>query len=225
MLRFGTAAGLPVHLPLFPDDKGEWCARAGFIGSIISFTEVLELTCHDNLGRSQIGEHVWRVTGARMLSSLDLPQPIIMLLARWGSQAILKYVADAPLSRLTEAYLEKVQAASTAVLGNLMDAPMPLAAAPTFSDEVDLVSSSAADLLTPPLAVDPSYRFAVNNSVGSQFVHIISSRQAWERPRPGRTNCGWDFLANQAPLFVSLPPLMRQCGKCASHPTWARFRN
>ena len=166
------------------------------------------------------------LTNFNSVQSLYAAQFIIThRLPNWPtrSQAILKYVADAPLSRLTEAYLEKVQAASTAVLGNLMDAPMPLAAAPAFSDEVDLVSSSAADLLSPPLAVDPSYRFAVNNSVGSQFVHIISSRQAWERPRPGRTNCGWDFLANQAPLFVSLPPLMRQCGKCASHPTWARL--
>ena len=222
--RFGTRAGLPAHLPLFPDERGDWCARAGFVDSIASFTVALELSTHDSMGRSQIGEHVWRVTGARMLASLDLPQPVIMLLARWGSEAILKYVADAPLSRLTEAYLERVQSATVAVLGCAPDAPSQLSAAPLCgTDALALADESANSLLSTNTEGSAPFRFAANDTAGSRFVHIIAARQAWERPKPGRTNCGWDYLSSAAPLFQCVPLGFKRCGKCASVATWARF--
>ena len=37
--RFGLCSGLPAHLPLFPDESGDWCARAGFADSIAAFAE------------------------------------------------------------------------------------------------------------------------------------------------------------------------------------------
>ena len=137
-----------------------------------------------------------------MLASLDLPQPVIMLLARWGSEAILKYVAGAPLSRLTEAYLERVQAASVSALGDSPDAPSQLRAAPVCgTDALALADVSATALLSAPADRSIPFRFAANDSVGSRFVHIIAARQSWERPKPGRTICGWDYLVQNAPLF------------------------
>ena len=210
---------------LFPDEAGQWCARAGFIDSITAFTVALELTPYDSMGRCQIGEHVWRVTGARMLAALDLPQPVIMLLARWGSEAILRYVADAPLSRLTEAYLERVQAASVSVLGTVpADCPASSAASPAYTPAaLALADASASSLLGEPALNAAQPRFTTNDSTGSQFVHIIASRQAWERPKPGRTICGWDYLTQRAPVFVELPSEFKRCGKCATAATWARF--
>ena len=168
---------------------------------------------------------MWRVTGARMLAALDLPQPVIMLLARWGSDAILKYVADAPLSRLTEAYLERVQAASAVVLGTVpSDAPAALSAAPNYSaDALALADSSATSVLSVPTLRTAPARFATNDCAGSRFVHIIASRQAWERPKPGRTVCGWDYVSQHASLFPALPLEFKRCGKCASPAGWARF--
>ena len=200
--RFGIGAGLPLHLPLFPDEAGQWCTRAGFVDSITAFTVALELAPYDSMGRCQIGEHVWRVTGARMLAALDLPQPVIMLLARWGSEAILRYVADAPLSRLTEAYLERVQAASVSVLGTVpADCPTASSVFPAYtSAALALADASASSLLGEPALNAAQPRFATNDSTGSKFVHIIAMRQAWERPKPGRTVCGWDYLTQRAPL-------------------------
>ena len=162
---------------------------------------------------------------AQMLAALDLPQPVIMLLARWGSEAILKYVADAPLSRLTEVYLERVQAASAAVLGTIPDdAPAALTAAPPYSaDALALADASAAALLGDPALRTAPFRFATNESTGSKFVHLIASRQAWERPKPGRTVCGWDYLSQHASLFHLLPFEFKRCCKCASPAAWARF--
>ena len=221
-LRFGSERGcLPASLPLFPGVDGAWCARAGFVASIARFADLLDLPRHDSLGRCQVGEHVWRVTGARMLASLDLPQPVIMLLARWGSEAIIKYVADAPLSRLTEAYLSRVQAASNAALGGLPDAPAASAAAPLLGGEATCLADASALALLEPQPCGASLKFAVNRD--TSFVHLISDRQAWERPRPGRTSCGWDYVAHSAPLFVALPAAYRRCGKCCSPAYWEQL--
>ena len=142
-----------------------------------------------------------------------------------GSESILKYVADAPLSRLTEAYLERVQAASVAVLGVVpADAPCSLLAAPLCDiDAIALADSSAAALLDASTARSAPARFATSDGAGSKFVHIIAARQAWERPKPGRTVCGWDYLAQRAPTFHLLPMGFKRCGKCASTTSRARF--
>ena len=147
-----------------------------------------------------------------------------MPLARWGSEAILKYVADAPLSRLTEAYLEKVQSATVAVLGSVPDAPSQLSAAPLCgTDALALADDSANALLSANSVGSVPFRFAANDSAGSRFVHVIAARQAWERPKPGRTICGWDYLSCSAPVFQCVPVGFKRCGKCASVATWAHF--
>ena len=112
-----------------------------------------------------------------------------------------------------------------AVLGVIpADAPSSLSAAPDYgADVLALADSSAAVLLGEPAVRAVPFRFATNVSAGSKFVHIIASRQAWERPKPGRTICGWDYLAQSAPLFQMLPVDFRRCGKCASAASWARF--
>ena len=157
-----------------------------------------------------------------MLATLDLPQPVIMLLARWASEAIVKYVADARLSKLTEAYLARVQSASAAALGNLPDAPSAMAAAPTLGSESSCLADAATLALLEPQPGSTSCRFAVNEL--RKFVHIIiATRQPWERPKPGRTVCGWDYLAQSAKLFPCLPAEYTPCQKCAPSAAWDQF--
>ena len=147
-----------------------------------------------------------------------------MLLARWGSAAILKYVADAPLSRLTEAYLEKVQAATSAVLGAAPDAPASLSAAPACDHSaLALADLSVESMLSDPTPSRFPLRFAVNEL--TCYVHVIASRQAWERPKPGRSVCGWDLQVHNAPLFHELPVEFKQCGKCATASVWSHLRD
>ena len=50
-----------------------------------------------------------RISGGRHLASLNIDLIIIQLMARWGSWTIMRYVADAPLSRITEGYVKNCQ--------------------------------------------------------------------------------------------------------------------
>jgi hypothetical protein len=51
---------------------------------------------------------------ARHLAAVDVPLPVIKLLARWGSDVIDRYVEEAPLTALTRVYVDSVQAADAA---------------------------------------------------------------------------------------------------------------
>ena len=146
MQTFGINGVLPIDMPLFPDEHGQWCTGAGFISTITVMIRRAGIREHDALGRSCIGEHVWRISGARHLAALDVPTPIIMRLARWESAIVLRYIADAPLSPLTRVYMERAAAASAA-LRALM--PAGIAAA---SDTARSSASSA--VASPPLPID-----------------------------------------------------------------------
>ena len=217
--RFSSTDGsLPSDLPLFPDASGLWCSREGFLNTISHFACVLGLDCLDTLGRNTLGEHVWRVTGARMLARLNVPQPLIMLLARWGPKAILQYVCDAPLARLTSIYLDKV---SDGIAAEPPALTLPATALLALQDGATGVASSA-DLAEAVLDDQPEpihARFARNLS-GTRCVHRIAERQAWERPRPGRTGCGWDYLLHDAELLTDLSSDAITCGRCASAEDW-----
>ena len=216
--RFGLADGsLPSDLPLFPDYQGLWCAREGFLNTITHFARVLELDCVDSLGRCSLGEHVWRVSGARMLARLNVPQPLIMLLARWGPKAILQYVRDAPLAQLTSIYLDKI------CNGISSEPPAPSLPPSSLLALHDGCAAGPPSLLAEAILDEPPEpivaRFA-RNITGTKRVHRIACRQAWERPRPGRTGCGWDYVLHGADLLTDLPSDALTCGKCGSAADW-----
>ena len=153
-----------------------------------------------------------------MLARLNVPQPLIMLLARWGPKAILQYVRDAPLARLTSIYLDQV-------CNGIASEPPAL----TLPDTSLLAlyngatgDASSSDLAEAVLDDQPEpvvARFA-RNVTGTRCVHRIARRQAWERPRPGRTGCGWDYILHGADLLTDLPLDALTCGKCGSAADW-----
>ena len=76
------------------------------------------MTGEDNV--DDIKGHSMRVAGSQHLAALGLALMLIQILARWGGSTIMRYVAEAPLSKLTACYkqlhdehdLESVKAAA-----------------------------------------------------------------------------------------------------------------
>eukprot|EP00435_Cladocopium_sp_Y103_P032334 s1069_g8.t1 len=54
----------------------------------------------DSDGQYRLSGHTFRITGARFLSAAGLDPITIQLLGRWGSSAVLTYLAEAPLMSL-----------------------------------------------------------------------------------------------------------------------------
>jgi hypothetical protein len=58
----------------------------------------------DSNGVRRFGGHTLRITGARTMAALGIEIYLIQLMARWASDVVYRYVAEAPLSRMTAAY-------------------------------------------------------------------------------------------------------------------------
>jgi hypothetical protein len=223
--RFSTTgASLPADLPLFPGRDGGWCSRDGFLGTIAELARRLSACTTDSLGRNIVGEHTWRVTGSRHLASLDVPLPIIRLLARWGGETIMRYVQDAPLSSLTRLYLDRVAAADGAVRGIAAAAQATASSAPpAISPVLTPAESASAFTVDPlldadvpePLASPPFFRRAGPRTK----VHMVSLP-----PRLGvkgdQLPCGRQYT--ESGVFSSAVPInLPLCDKCGSLRLWA----
>ena len=65
-------------------------------------------------GVRRFGGHSLRVTGARLMAGMGISIVLIQLMARWSSEAVLRYVAEAPLQGMSDAYRKGL---STSALG------------------------------------------------------------------------------------------------------------
>ena len=88
-------------LPLFPNKLGKPLSKdqvvAAFRRCIEITGEPLERLDGRGVPRHRFHEHVPRVAGAQFLSRAGVQLIIIELFARWGSNAVLRYIQQAPL--------------------------------------------------------------------------------------------------------------------------------
>ena len=174
----------------------------------------------DAQGRNIIGEHDWRISGSRHLAELGVPQPMIVLMARWGSNVVMRYIADAPLRRLTTEYRERSGMATSSDAATAVPEPteVPAEALQWTPGEAEQLAAQHVDTEDDPIL---EQRYAVN--VDTNYVHIVAVRKAWERPIPGRARCGWDYKVPNCRRFVSIPEGFSKCGKCARPAAWAEL--
>ncbi len=88
--------------PLFPDDSGSYCTKQGVVDTIRAASELAGKPAKDSSGNYILSGHTFRITGARFLAANGLDPITIQLLGRWGSNAVLSYLAEAPLMSLTQ---------------------------------------------------------------------------------------------------------------------------
>ena len=104
--RFGEATKAGIALPLFPDVEGnplsKQAVRDAISGVIAATGEPLTRAGPDGAHKDRFGEHVLRVMAAQFLARKKVDLYRIQLFARWGSNAVLRYVQDAPLSVQSE---------------------------------------------------------------------------------------------------------------------------
>ena len=104
---FGANGLVPSGFPLFPNESGEFCTKNAVVHTIEQVALRLGLPIKDEDGSNLYGGHTLRVSAAQHLARLGIALPIIMLLARWESQAVMGYVSEAPLATITRDYKNK----------------------------------------------------------------------------------------------------------------------
>ena len=90
-------------LPVFPTAAGAVCAKSSVVEALEAAMEEAGETIVGPQGRKYTG-HSFRVTGAQLLASMGFDIAIIMLMFRWQSGVVLRYIAEAPLATITDRF-------------------------------------------------------------------------------------------------------------------------
>jgi hypothetical protein len=208
--RFGH---LELDMPLFPTARGGVPSKAKVVESLEYVMKLMGLRLVGDAGNRLYGGHSCRVAGARYLASIGVDLLTIQLLGRWGSEVVLRYVADVPLGALTRRVLEKFDTL------DLHKIAARIAHAPAVSSDGLGLAQSTAELLREEVSLlRQQVKLATHgakyviNSV-SRVVHSSLGRSgpalAW------RTRCGWAFgCVGGAFESTSIPVGSKRCSVC-----------
>jgi len=178
-------------------------------------------------GKRAFGGHTFRVSGARHLSYRGLETRIIMLLARWESEIILRYVKDAPLARLADLYCANGAASSANIdshkAGVLPFSSVQLDMAEEHAREaklaVDKLAARVEELEAREVrcARDDLPTFIVSD-YGRGCIHKVITDYLVVPHAHWRTYCGWAYGDShfKREKSVNHLPAERRCKVCIS---------
>jgi len=209
-------------LPLLPTVAGHVADKR----HVVECIEVVALRAGeplvDAMGSRRFGGHSLRVTGARTLAALGIDVLLIQLMARWSSDVVLRYVSEAPLAAITDAYRGRTRpyvAAPRSLVGAPADLEAALSAvqaAPQadarlegyLSEELSLATAAAVRGAAPP----------VEGYILNTCSNVVHRPLVWSRSVPPlgwRTECGWPFgTTNSSWRAVAEAPRTSQCRTC-----------
>ena len=142
------------------------------------------------------------------------------LLARWGTTVVLRYIADAPLSTLTEVYLKRVRDGSSATLrGALGTATVPKYTTNLQQQQIDeeddaSLASASASSTAPVQNEDAEFgsRYIFNKAKLS--FHLAGDCPSFSRRVDWKTPCGFHFGATGFEWITEIPEGKSLCGQC-----------
>ena len=222
--------------PLFPSCRGGYCSKQGVVDTIRGAVDLSGGNSKDPYGAPLYSGHTFRITGARYLSECGLDPITIQLLGRWGSDAVLTYLAEAPLSSMSDRISRPLERSSIPPQETLNDldhlahyrdalheheqlgrqmrdlASRLSQVERSLGDTNDIIEGLA---LTVKSQDEDQLRYVHNER--SDVVHrtLISIRKP---PYMWITACGWSFgdKAHANVIKMQLPPNCVECPKCFS---------
>ena len=218
--------------PFFQDVHGKRLIKAMVVALIEFIAHEQGEYLQDGEGRNRFGGHTLRVTGAQHLAMIGLALILIQLMGRWGGSTVVRYVADAPLGKITQQYmassanmdLEKLRVEAIR-LADSKQSQTPGISEAEFKTTVARLDELAQDLGMLRTMVSDDFdsltKIIESKSVSFSYVRA-PKKQGWHKvahiagapPKQWRTVCGWPFTR-----FAFVPssavdwPLPR-CGLC-----------
>jgi hypothetical protein len=185
---FGPAKVEQGELPLFPSRAGCFVEKRHVVASIEAVAKLVGEPLEDSRGVRRFGGHSLRVTGARTLAELGIEIFMIQLMARWSSDVVYRYVAEAPLSRMTAAYRRGYAAQAGA-------AASPSCVLPIACEEPVPVTVGVCSRHPSP--------WILNMDSGVVHRPVIWSLDV--QPLSWKTACGWAFGSARIAGVNALP--------------------
>ena len=215
--QFGDVRVRDGSLPMFPSVSGVFVEKRHVVTSLEHIATAVGEPLVDASGVRRYGGHSLRVTGARTLAALGVNLALIQLMARWSSDVVLRYVAEAPLVTMTAAYREGFASKVLGEVGPLAQLQaLQLVQAPSGPPDVSSMHVLSEDQAPPPAYVGgvvPPRTFVLN--VDSGVVHRPMIWDKEVQPAAWRTTCGWTFGHSNTATVLHLPEEVgRICSGC-----------
>ena len=208
-------------LPLFPDRHGKVATKATVILALEATVRGYGGPTVGANGSRLHGGHSFRVTGAQKLAAAGVEIIKIMVLARWSSEVVLRYVKDAPLVGLSE---------QVKTLEDKKDLARLLAKA---SDDADLLGAKIHDIEAKLKEITEaqsewakrcevsrsssgSLSFVTNGRTKLLKVHQVSVDGMEHPPYLWRARCGFRFAFCGFTRYSTLVDFDKKtwCGTC-----------
>ena len=187
--QFGDASGdLPPGLPLFPTMTGTRTTAERLTATVAAVADRLGLPPTDVMGRNSYTEHVFRVSGSRMLARAGVSLEVIMLMARWSSDVIRRYVGDVPLTSITSTFAGRASGVEQVVVPAAHPA---MAAAPAPCG----LAGRILELETHLHLIEADTHPQLIRNDRSGIVHSTGEHVLTSPPSSWRAPCGWRFGA------------------------------
>ena len=173
----------------------------------------------DEDGNRLFGGHSIRILAARHLASIGISLPVIMLLARWESSIIMRYVSEAPLEAVTQDYknlqcnseiTQYMKGLKSEILQNIDF---------TASSETELVKDlqgKCQELQKRLESIENDKgRYIVNTDPTSGKFHSLLLDSRTLPPSEWKTRCGWKYGYSQYAVVQALTNNWKKiCGTC-----------
>ena len=214
--------------PWIVSNTGGRCSKAGIESAIRNATLASGGRAKDAEGNWLLSGHTFRITGARTLASWGLDPITIQMLGRWGSSAVLSYLAETPLLGFSERLKGRVAGRKFIEANDIQEA--------TFEDDVsqdngyedlrrglDSVQRSLEDLTiivdgVSQVIEDRNHTetwWVYNDASKVMHVSVVDFNTP---PLTWKTACGWRFSRQpRITTYGERPENMldiRWCPKC-----------
>ena len=194
--------------PFFCDARGGELSK----GAVVRLARALATQLHGDALPDWSGpavqawaEHTFRVSGAQMLAMSGVDQGLIQLLGRWGSDAVLRYIQEAPLADTSVAARAVSQNSSSSGA-----AVPPVQQPPPCNPLTDQVRVLVKDALTQQCAASV---FVLNPK--SKLAHRPSSTEGTSDSAFWLSACGrWRYGNKSHTRNPAVPPGYSKCKTC-----------
>ena len=192
--------------------------KSAMVGTIEAVAALCNEPVLDAAGRRRYGGHSLRVIGAQFLASAGIPLLTIQLLGRWASDAICRYVAEAPLHSLAADLLQGAERSRTErIVDDLKDRVAEVAKLhEALVARTREQAAAEAVVPVPPSQGQRDPFFVVNEMAPQRTIHKawLGSEQDYP-PSFWRAPCGWQYGLAAHTRAHSFPPGSRRlCRRC-----------
>ena len=176
--------------PVFPDFEGNVILKAGMVCAIEDTLFNCGEAPRDPSGRRRFGGHSCRVAGSRFWAGHGMEIYKLQIFARWGSDVILRYVADSPLSQVGLQSSSSSSSSSSANKRHIAELSTKVAKLAAFvEDAIAEVQALKADIAR---RTEESCLEFVQHCT-TKCWHEILIGDLDTPPALWKTRCGWRF--------------------------------